>query len=64
MMDEIYVDIRSTREVSKDVIAMSRAKAYQMALCILSELATSDSHVSESSYSDLLEDDNRLPPMP
>lgn len=64
-MDNIMLDISGSKELSNGIISINRAKAYQMAICILSMLATTDSALSKSAFSDLIEeDDDVLPPMP
>lgn len=64
-MDDIYVDIRGANIIDDRVLVVSRAKAYQMILCLVSMLATSDSNVSNGAFGALAEeDDEKLPPMP
>jgi hypothetical protein len=64
-MDDIYVDIRGANIIDDRVLVVSRAKAYQMILCLVSMLATSDSNVSNGAFGALAEeDDDRLPPQP
>lgn len=65
-MDDIYVDIRGAKILDDRVLVVSRAKAYQMVICLMSMLATSDTTVSNGAFGALAEeeDDDRLPPMP
>ena len=65
MPDDIYVDIRSAKVIDSNMIVVSRAKAYQMVLCLISMLATSDSNIGQGAFGELNEeDDDLLPPMP
>ena len=66
-MDDIYVDIRGAKILDDRVLVVSRAKAYQMVICLMSMLATSDTTVSDGAFGALAEEDKEddmLPPMP
>jgi len=64
-MDEIMLDMRDAVDIGNQIMTVSRAKAYQLALCIVSSLAMSDYIIKEGEFGALGQaDDDLLPPRP